>query len=60
MTDQQILDNVSEQERNLADFVTKCLVIDPAQRMTAEEAVKHPFIAQHASRRPFSSSQNPQ
>ena len=28
--------------------------------MTCEEAVKHPFIAKHASRRPFSSSQNQQ
>lgn len=56
MTDQQILNNVDEQERNMADFVTKCLVINPAQRMTCEEAIKHPFIAQHAFRRPFSSS----
>ena len=49
---------MDEKERNLADFVRRCLVIDPEERMTCEEALKHPFIAGHTSRRPFNSSQN--
>lgn len=27
------------------DFISKCLTIDPQQRMTAVEALKHPFIS---------------
>ena len=29
---------------SLIDFISHCLIWDPAQRMTAEEAAKHPFI----------------
>ena len=56
MADQEILQKVDEKERHLADFVRRCLVIDPEERMTCEEALQHPFIAAHASRRPFNSS----
>ena len=34
--------NVSQTAR---DFVTACLTIDPAARPTAEEALKHPWLA---------------
>ena len=34
--------NVSQTAR---DFVTACLTIDPASRPTAEEALKHPWLA---------------
>ena len=26
------------------DFISKCLIKDPAQRITAVNAIKHPFI----------------
>lgn len=31
------------------DFIKKLIVVDPEKRLTADEALKHPFIVQHAS-----------
>lgn len=28
------------------DFVARCLTVDPAQRLTAEQALAHPWLAQ--------------
>ncbi|KAK3321588.1 calcium/calmodulin-dependent protein kinase type I [Apodospora peruviana] len=30
---------------NAKDFIRRCLTIDPAKRMTAHEALQHPFVA---------------
>ncbi|KAI8919081.1 hypothetical protein PhCBS80983_g04651 [Powellomyces hirtus] len=38
------LDNPSAWSDNFNDFIAKCLVKNPAQRPTAEELLKHPFI----------------
>jgi serine/threonine protein kinase len=32
------------------DFIRRCLTIDPAKRMTAHEALQHPFVAGWAAR----------
>ena len=32
-------------DAHLVDFISRCLVLDPAQRMTPADALKHPFIA---------------
>lgn len=32
------------------DFVNKCLTVDPAQRMTAEQCLAHPWLSQEASK----------
>jgi len=37
----------TEDQRNLmflADFLEKCLVIDPKKRITADKALNHPFL----------------
>ena len=28
----------------LADFIEKCLIIDPKKRISSEEALAHPFL----------------
>jgi serine/threonine-protein kinase PRP4 len=35
--------------QNLKDLLEKCLSLDPSKRMTPEEALKHPFLAQFSS-----------
>ncbi|CED83033.1 pkinase-domain-containing protein [Phaffia rhodozyma] len=30
------------------DFIKKCLTVDPAQRLTAEQALEHPWLSQEA------------
>ena len=37
---------LSEEEKLLLDFVEKCLDLDPAKRITCEEALEHPYFAQ--------------
>ncbi|XP_055388623.1 serine/threonine-protein kinase PRP4 homolog [Condylostylus longicornis] len=32
--------------RQLGDFLDKCLVLDPAKRLTPDEALRHPYLAQ--------------
>jgi calcium/calmodulin-dependent protein kinase I len=36
---------------NAREFIKKCLTIDPTQRMTAHEALSHPFVAGDMSRK---------
>lgn len=36
---------------NLKDLLEKCLTLDPNRRLTAEEALKHPFL--DVRNRPF-------
>ena len=33
------------------DFITKLLVLDPAKRMTSQEALQHPWIVEHRERK---------
>lgn len=33
-----------EMLKNFADLLDRCLKLDPAQRITAPEALKHPFL----------------
>ena len=33
-------------DENLIDFITKCLIYTPSNRMTAEQALKHPYIVE--------------
>jgi len=33
-----------EEKHAIWDFLNRCLDIDPRTRMTAEEALKHPFL----------------
>jgi serine/threonine protein kinase len=44
MEDSLIMECLDEEERTLADFVMKCIVLDPSKRMSCEDALKHPFI----------------
>lgn len=32
------------QAGQLADFLQKCLILDPAKRITPEQALSHPFL----------------
>jgi serine/threonine protein kinase len=32
--------------KNFLDFLSRCLKIDPSQRMSAAEALNHPFITE--------------
>jgi serine/threonine protein kinase len=32
------------------DFVSRCLTVDPAQRITAEQALAHPWLSQEAKK----------
>ena len=34
----------SQDYRDFLDFLDRCLAIDPTKRMTAGEALKHPFL----------------
>lgn len=34
-----------EMLKNFADLLDKCLKMDPSQRITASDALKHPFMA---------------
>ena len=33
-------------DEQLADFVARCLIVDPTQRLTPHEALVHPFLSQ--------------
>lgn len=35
---------IKSDNKNFLDFISKCLKIDPSQRMTASKALNHPFI----------------
>jgi cell division control protein 7 len=39
------LHNLSKDEREAVEFLELCLELDPTKRITAEQALKHPFIA---------------
>ena len=41
---------------HLADFIDRCLAVDPQKRLTPAEALLHPFVASSASSSPSSSS----
>jgi len=34
-----------EKDKSLVDFIIQCLVIDPAKRMTPQQALAHPWLA---------------
>ena len=35
---------IKSNNKNFIDFLSKCLKIDPSVRMSAKEALQHPFI----------------
>lgn len=37
---------LSSEEKNMVDFVKRCLEIDPSKRMTCEEALRHDWFKQ--------------
>ncbi len=37
---------VQSDNKNFLDFLSKCLKIDPSQRITASKALNHPFITE--------------
>jgi serine/threonine protein kinase len=37
---------IQSDNKNFLDFISKCLKIDPSQRMTASKALNHPFITE--------------
>ena len=49
--DTTIIELLDQEEKDLVDFVSKCIVLDPDQRITCEDALKHPFIVTHAKKR---------
>mmetsp|Transcript_7855 Transcript_7855/g.7341 ORF Transcript_7855/g.7341 Transcript_7855/m.7341 type:complete len:145 (-) Transcript_7855:21-455(-) len=36
--------NLSEDEKKMSDFIKKCLQVDPGQRMSCEEALRHDWF----------------
>lgn len=36
---------INEDEKSMLDFIRKCLVIDPQERLTCNEALNHPWFA---------------
>lgn len=56
--DNLIMEQLNSEERDLVDFVQKCLVLIPSKRLTCEDALKHPFILTQAKKRntPWSSA----
>jgi len=51
VSDAAILENIDQEERDLADFVSRCIIFDPEQRLSCEDALKHPFLANQAKKR---------
>ena len=47
------LDNPNKWSREFNDFLKKCLVKDPNQRLTADQLMKHPFISGDVDRKPI-------
>jgi serine/threonine protein kinase len=37
--------NLNRDQINMIDFIRKCLVYNPGERMGCEEALKHPWLA---------------
>lgn len=36
---------INEDERNMLDFIRKCLIIDPLERLTCNDALNHPWFS---------------
>ena len=55
---QSMIDKEYEQRNLLIDFLTKVLNLNPLERLTPQEALKHPFVSEatHAQPKSFSSS----
>ncbi|XP_013774676.1 serine/threonine-protein kinase 10-like isoform X2 [Limulus polyphemus] len=47
------LDRPSKWSKEFNDFLATCLVKDPQQRLSAEDLLKHPFIANAVDRKPL-------
>jgi len=47
-------DGISDQAK---DFIRRCMAVDPARRMTAAEAMKHPWLNESASVLPLAGTQ---
>lgn len=45
LSDDDILGQVSQEERLMVDFIMNCLELKPWKRLTCEAALNHPFIA---------------
>jgi|688.fasta_scaffold457972_3 serine/threonine protein kinase len=37
---------LKSENKNFVDFISKCLKIDPSARISAKEALNHPFITE--------------
>ena len=35
---------LDDNEKNMVDFIRRCLEVDPAKRMTCEEALRHDWF----------------
>lgn len=40
----EVLDFMTEDERNMMDFIKRCLQIDPTRRITCDEALRHDWF----------------
>jgi serine/threonine protein kinase len=40
----EILEKLTVEERMMADFIKRCLQIDPTKRITCEEAIRHDWF----------------
>lgn len=44
MRNSEIVRALDEEEKLMADFIKKCLQVDPTKRMTCEDALRHEWF----------------